>query len=171
MAPKRTLTRSLWGVLLGSGDFGGRSDLTIGGRGIWLALFIGIIFGEACTTVPAPVVSPVAYRQRELFASLTSSVAFGDAQASIRRPDGTLQVITGNGEHSWGIPETDVTLLGMFIPAMVAFHFAGPLVDGGAYIGWRGIGALARTHLWVTTFVAFPASPTCNSPTSHWTMA
>jgi hypothetical protein len=73
-----------------------------------------------------------------------------DAQAKIRRPDGTTQVISGNGEHSWGLADTTGNLLGLFMPAMVSMHFTGPRGDGGMHLGWRGIGAMGRSHLWTT---------------------
>jgi hypothetical protein len=149
MPPKRMGTRSRRDVAPWVAEPRGRSVLAI----TTLALFvlgIAVVGGGGCTTIPAPVVSPVAYRQKASFTGLTSSVAMGWARARIRRPDGVSQVITGNGEHSWGMADREGTLLGMLMPALVSMHFAGPRVDGGAHLGWRGLGALARTPLLTT---------------------
>ncbi len=56
----------------------------------------------SCSTVPPPVTSPLS---RSTYGNaMTWSVDWGFATAHIQRPDGTTQVITGNGDSTWGIP-------------------------------------------------------------------
>ena len=99
-----------------------------------------------CTTVPAPVISPFPVRRGTV--ALTHSVGIADARAEIRRPDGTTQVITGNGEHSWGQPGT--TAAALLAPAIASWQGANADWDGGPFLGWRRLGATARRRLLTT---------------------
>jgi hypothetical protein len=101
--------------------------------------------GASCSTVPPPVTSPLS---RTAYGNaVTWAVDWGFAKAHIQRPDGTTQVITGNGESTWGDPDPTLSELGAIFPALVSFHQVKGDWDSGEYLGWRRLGVTARERL------------------------
>jgi hypothetical protein len=107
-----------------------------------VALVLALASG-ACSTVPAPIIAPVP--ARSLVVAPTFSLAVGSATATIQRPDGTMQRITGNGEDSLGRPpDAAVVVPSLFVPALLSFHSADPAGDVGGFIGCRQVGISGR---------------------------
>ena len=67
-------------------------------------LVLGLTAAAGCSTVPAPITAPLSRTSHGN--AMTWSADWGFATAHIQRPDGTTLVITGNGDSTWGDPES-----------------------------------------------------------------
>ncbi len=112
---------------------------------VWI---VGLTAATSCSTVPPPVTSPLSRTSRGN--AMTWSADWGFATARIQRPDGTTQVITGNGDSTWGDPDPSLSQLGALVPAAVSLHQVKGDWDTGEYLGWRRFGVTARDRLATT---------------------
>jgi hypothetical protein len=105
------------------------------------------VCAAGCTTVPAPVVSPIPLRSQSF--ALTWAATFSPARATILRPDGTSQTLTSDGVQSdGGGGDAGGVLLGAaLMPAMASWHFADSYSDGELFAGWRQLGFGMRARL------------------------
>ncbi|HEY4392634.1 MAG TPA: hypothetical protein VGP64_01155 [Polyangia bacterium] len=115
-------------------------------RTLWLLAIAGLALGQAgCSTVPPPVVSPVARAPRG--EAITWSADWGYARAHIQLPDGSIQAISGNGDSTYGNPDRGATELTALAPALASLHQVMGAWDTGEYAGWRRFGGTARVLL------------------------
>jgi hypothetical protein len=98
-----------------------------------------------CATVPAPITAPEPPSAHSF--GLTFATDWGFARATILRPDGSTQVISGNGDNSWGESDAAPTGLAMLVPAVASFHLYGPRGDAAFFAGWRQLGVTSRLML------------------------
>lgn len=109
---------------------------------VWI---VGLTAITGCSTVPPPVTSPLS---RTTYGNaMTWSVDWGFATAHIQRPDGTTEKLTGNGDSTWGDPDSSLSELGAIAPASVSLHQVSGDWDTGEYLGWRRFGVTARARL------------------------
>ena len=135
----------------------------MGRLALWLA---GLAAVAGCSTVPPPVTSPLS---RAAYGNaVTWSVDWGFATARVQRPDGTTQVITGNGDSTWGNGDPGATEIEAVVPALLSFHQVSGEWDTGEYLGWRRVGLTARRRLVVTSGGA--ASSIVSAGNAHWSL-
>ena len=75
--------------------------------------------------------------------AMTWSADWGFATAHIQRPDGTTQVLTGNGDSTWeaGIPIRACQRWGRSYPALISLHQVTGDWDTGEYLGLAALRA------------------------------
>lgn len=131
-----------------------------------LVLWIAVTAAVGCSTVPPPVTSPLS---RAAYGNaVTWSVDWGFATARIQRPDGTTQVITGNGDSTWGNGDPGATEIEAVVPALLSFHQVTGEWDSGEYLGWRRVGLTVRRLLAVTPGGA--ATSIVSAGNVHWSV-
>jgi hypothetical protein len=130
---------------------------------LWI---VGLVVAAGCSTVPPPVTSPLS---RAAYGNaVTWSVDWGYATARIQRPDGTTQVVTGNGDSIWGNADPDVTKVEAVVPALVSLHQVTGDWDTGEYVGWRRVGLTARKRL--ATSSGGAATSIASAGNVHWSL-
>ena len=127
---------------------------------LWIA---GLAAAAGCSTVPPPITSPLSRTYGE---AVTWSVDWGFATARLQRPDGTTEVITGNGDSTWGNGDAAATELEFFVPALASLHQVSGDWDTGEYLGWRRVGLTARRRLATTAGGA--ATSIASAANVHW---
>ena len=136
---------------------------SVGPLVLWI---VAVTDGAGCSTVPPPVTSPLS---RAAYGNaVTWSADWGFATARIQRPDGTTQVITGNGDSAWGNGDPGATELEAVLPALLSFHQVTGEWDSGEYLGWRRVGLTARRRLLVTSGGA--ATSIVSAGNVHWSV-
>jgi len=130
---------------------------------VWI---VGLTVAAGCSTVPPPVTSPLSHTAYGN--AMTWSVDWGFATAHIQRPDGTTQVITGNGDSTWGAPDPSLSEIGAVFPALVSFHQVRGDWDTGEYLGWRRFGVTARDRL--ATSAGGATTSVVSTLNVHWSL-
>ena len=132
-----------------------------------LALRIaGLAVAAGCSTVPPPVTSPLS---RTAYGNaITWSADWGYAHARVQGPDGTTQMITGNGDSTWGSPDPSVPELEAIVPALISLHQVKGDWDTGEYLGWRRFGLTARKRL--ETSAGGATTSLVSSINAHWSL-
>jgi hypothetical protein len=138
----------------------------VSARRPWLLAVLAAGSHLACSTVPPPVVAPGP--GRPLDGAVTWSVDWGYARAHIQRPDGTVQLISGNGDSTYGNPDPDATALTVPVPALVSLHQWTGDWDTGEYAGWRRFGATARRR--VATAAGGATTSIASALNAHWSL-
>ena len=91
------------------------------------------------------------YSTRPVKAGPSFAVDWGYAHAHIQRPDGTKQLIAGNGDNGWGESDPETTELGIVVPAMAALQLSQADNDVVLFLGWTGTGVSSRFKLGTTS--------------------
>jgi len=145
----------------------GQNDVRLlGWPGLLAVLIVGLTAAATgCSTVPAPITSPLSRTYGE---AVTWSVDWGFATARVQRPDGTMQVITGNGDSTWGNDDPGATEVEAVVPALASLHQVSGDWDTGEYLGWRRVGLTARWRLATTSGGA--ATSIASAANVHWSL-
>jgi len=134
-----------------------------GHLGVWAVCLTAT---AGCSTVAPPVTSPLS---RTIYGNaMTWSADWGFATAHIQRPDGTTQVITGNGDSTWGDPDPSLSEVGAIFPALVSLHQVKGDGDTGEYLGWRRFGVTARERL--ATSAGGATTSLVSTLNVHWSL-
>ena len=145
----------------------GQNDVRLlGWPGLLAVLIVGLTAAATgCSTVPAPITSPLSRTYGE---AVTWSVDWGFATARVQRPDGTMQVITGNGDSTWGNDDPGATEVEAVVPALASLHQVSGDWDTGEYLGWRRVGLTARWRVATTSGGA--ETSIASAANVHWSL-